>query len=515
MSDCLKDGQSAKLSCAQKRRSNNITAFIDAAYCRTSTEIQRDKGYSVPRQKELLTEHARTKGCGNLTFYIDDGHSSADLERPELVRLRRDIEAGRIRSLRVYSYDRLFRSLIELLSFINFVQKHKIEFISLKEQIDTTTPQGNLQLQIMGSLAEFERRQVVQRVQDAMYHKVRKGDFCGGQPAYGYRVKDKALFQHPEESKVVEVIYDKFIESKSIRGVTLWLNKNGHKTKRGKTWATATIKRILWNPLYMGIQTYGKRKGGAKTYAPEAEWMREKVRGLEPIISKEKFDKVQSLIKARAFKKPDRRGRVYILSGLLRCECGGRMGGYTHPDKRKKGRSYSYYKCNDHIHKGSCVCPGNSFTKEDLEELVLQEVNARVNLKFDAKEKASAQLDGEASSNQKRMQTLQANLRQLSSKKQKLLDLYSEDGIDKSGLKEAIARIDSQTNSTNEEINKLSLELDPREQDMRADVFSQLNDLKGELFNLSRKTKQTILQQVIKEIVVTRDHKVKVSIYEI
>ncbi|MFA5160608.1 MAG: recombinase family protein, partial [Candidatus Omnitrophota bacterium] len=85
----------------------------------------------MPRQKELLAEDARKKGGGILTFYVDDGHSSADLERPELVRLRRDIEDGKVRSLRVYSYDRLFRSLMDLLSFIKFVQKYKVEFISL------------------------------------------------------------------------------------------------------------------------------------------------------------------------------------------------------------------------------------------------------------------------------------------------------------------------------------------------------------------------------------------------
>ena len=490
--------------------------LIDAAYCRTSTEIQREKGHSIPRQKSLLAEDAKKDGCKRLTFYIDDGYSSADSERPAFVKLRKDIEAGRIRSLRAYSYDRLFRSLVDLLLFMKFIQENKVQFISLKEQFDTTNPYGKFQLQSLGAAAEFERSIVVQRVRDAMYHKVRKGDFCGGQPAYGYMIKKKKIYQHPDESKVVVIIYDKFIELRSFRGVVHWLNDHGYRTKRGQTWASATVKRILGNPIYMGIQTYGKRKGGAKTYAPESEWMYEKIRGLEPIISKEKFEKVQAIIKTRTFKKPDRRGRVYLLSGLIRCECGGKMAGYTHPDKRKPGRSYSYYKCHNHSSKGATICPGNSFVKDSLEDLVLREVKERVDLRFDEKDKASVvQLNDDAASNRNRMQTLEKNVQKLTSRKQKLLGLYSEGVIDKKDLKEAIVKIDSQIDTASEEMSKLSLELDPGEQDKRAEVFSRLNNLNGELFKLPRNVQQSILQQVIKEIHITRDHQVTISIYEI
>ncbi|MDD5292267.1 MAG: recombinase family protein [Candidatus Omnitrophica bacterium] len=245
---------------------------IQALYSRVSTDMQRDKGLSVPRQKEWLEEEAKKHGFIHFKHFADNGYSAASTNRPAFRDLLSKIEDGLMDAVVVYKFDRLARNVQDLLDFVDLLNKHSIKFISISENLDTTTPTGRLILTVLGSLAEWERSITVERVKDVMYDKANRGHFCGGQPPYGYDVKDKHLVINEIEAKIVRKIFDKFEEFRSFRKVVIWLNDRGYLTKRGQSWPSATVKRILISHVYKGYYTYGKRAGGSKVYLPQDRW---------------------------------------------------------------------------------------------------------------------------------------------------------------------------------------------------------------------------------------------------
>jgi site-specific DNA recombinase len=203
---------------------------ITALYPRISINFQKDEGQSIPRQKAFLKKEAQKLGLKNIQFFVDDGFSAKNTDRPQFQNLISKIKNGEVSTVMVYKYDRIARNLLDLLGFIELLKANNVEFISLKEKFDTSTPMGRATINILGSFAQFERETTVERVQDAMKSKHMAGEFTGGQPAFGFIIKDKKLFHHPEESAVVHLIYDKFEELGTFRGVCHDLNKRGYRT---------------------------------------------------------------------------------------------------------------------------------------------------------------------------------------------------------------------------------------------------------------------------------------------
>jgi site-specific DNA recombinase len=165
------------------------------------------------------------------------------------------------------------------------------------------------------------------------------------------------------------------------------LNKEGIITRKGATWATPSIARVLTNPTYIGKIWYGKRKtdlitGKLKKVAHD-KW--KIVAGEHKgIISEEMFNKVQKLLKQK-YVKPSRAEKAYLLKGLLRCGlCNGVMFGYTYHKKTPKGRvPYLYYRCQNTVQKGSSVCRGMNLSGGDIEKSVEKAIlNLARNEKF-------------------------------------------------------------------------------------------------------------------------------------
>ena len=107
---------------------------ISAIYIRVSTDAQREEGYSIDAQKEMLTAYCVSKGIKKYEYYIDGGFSGSNIERPELTRLIDDIKKGRINCVLVYKLDRLSRSQKDTLYLIEDVfNPNNVDFVSLNE----------------------------------------------------------------------------------------------------------------------------------------------------------------------------------------------------------------------------------------------------------------------------------------------------------------------------------------------------------------------------------------------
>ncbi len=490
-----------------------MTSKVTALYSRVSTDIQRDKGLSVPRQKEWLEQEVARKNLTRAEHFVDNGYSAASINRPAFSQLLARIADGSVGTVVVYKFDRVARNVRDLLDFVDLLSKHDVSFISLSENLDTTSPTGRLMLTILGSLAEWERSITVERVKDAMYHKADRGDFCGGQPPYGYDVKDKGLVINGAEAKVVRAMYTKFEEIRTLRGLTHWMNKKAYTTKRGQTWAATTVRRVLTSPPYMGYYTYGKRAGGSKVYLPKDKWTVRKG-DFTPIITEEQYERVQALVKQRRYIKQHRSGEFYLLSGLMRCtECGGSLCGQC--TSKQNGKSFSYYRCHNHISKGPNVCLGVSINKQNLEKVVLEKIQQYANLHFDEHdaEKVLERLKQDKPAEE--LKGVERNLNKMLGKQKKLLELFEDGAISKDLLVERMDNIAKDLEKLQTLRERLILDVNPKARDKRVTLLRRVKDLKGAFLKLTPRTQREILTELVKVIHVSTKDDIDIELYEL
>jgi site-specific DNA recombinase len=192
----------------------------------------------------------------------------------ELQRLFADIRAGRVNTVMCTALDRICRSVKGFLWFFEMLNEHGVEFVCLKQNYDTTTPQGKLFVTIMMALAEFERDQTAERNRDTTAARSERGLWNGGQLlGYDLDTDHKGnLIPNPEEVTLVNFAFDYYLEHGSIKDTVEGLNRRGYRTKayasrRGKfhpgvEFGTSSVQYMLKNPAYIGKKEIDKKTGG-------------------------------------------------------------------------------------------------------------------------------------------------------------------------------------------------------------------------------------------------------------
>lgn len=147
-----------------------------ALYCRVST----NNGQQSPEMQLLeLREHCQRRQWEIAAEYIDAGISGAKEKRPRLDQLMADAHRRRFDVVAVWKFDRFARSVSHLLRALETFRALGIEFVSLSEQIDTSTPMGKMVFTILGSVAELERSMIVERVKAGLRNARAKGKRLG------------------------------------------------------------------------------------------------------------------------------------------------------------------------------------------------------------------------------------------------------------------------------------------------------------------------------------------------
>ena len=130
------------------------------------------------------------------------------------------------------------------------------QFVAVTQEINTATSAGRMMLNILITFAQYEREVITERVRDKMAASRKKGKWVGGSVPMGYRVENKKLVVEPEEARVIQRIFQRFIEIQSPSLIAQELNKDGIRTKQGKAWDKPHIYRILSNHTYIGQVKY-------------------------------------------------------------------------------------------------------------------------------------------------------------------------------------------------------------------------------------------------------------------
>ncbi len=166
----------------------------------------------------------------------------------------------------VYKFDRLSRSMLDFLTMLDLFRRQDIAFVSVTQQFDTSTPVGEMTLNILLSFAQFERKLISERTRDKMSAARRRGKWTGGPPPLGYDVAPEGgrLVVNGEEAEQVRAIFDLYIEKRSLIAVAQELNRRGWRRKswttkdgrrrEGKSWDKASVHQTVSDPIYAGLQ---------------------------------------------------------------------------------------------------------------------------------------------------------------------------------------------------------------------------------------------------------------------
>jgi len=278
--------------------------------------------------------------------YSDLGFTGSNLNRPALINMINDIKEKKLDLIISYKIDRLTRSPKDFYELIELFEKYNINFISVTERFDTSTPSGRLLRNIMLTFAQYERELISERTKDKMLQRAQKGMWNGGTVAFGYKSENKKLIINNSDAKIVQTIYEQYIFGINVANIS-------RKTNLSKS----RIFTILRNPIYIGKIKYdGKLLHGNH----------------KAIISQELFDLAQQMHK-KCFKKI-RLNKSFLLSGLIRCkECNSYMTP-SHTNKKQNGKTkrYLYYRCTSTLKKEWDYCSTKQVNTNRLENYIFQ-----------------------------------------------------------------------------------------------------------------------------------------------
>ena len=466
-----------------------------ALYVRVSTTSQLEEGYSIEEQKAKLESYCDIKDWHIYKVYTDGGFSGSTTERPALEQLIKDAQSKLFDTVLVYKLDRLSRSQKDTLYLIEDIfLKNNIEFVSLLENFDTSTPFGRAVIGLLSVFAQLEREQIKERMQLGKLGRAKAGkSMMWAKTSYGYDYnKDTGTMTVNEyEALAVKEIYASYLAGMSI---TKLRDKINEEYPKQPDWSYRTIRGILDNPVYCGLNQY---KGQTFQGTHKA------------IISLDDFEQTQrELAKrqqtAKELSNPRPFQAKYMLSGLAQC-------GYCHaPLKvilgavRKDGTRFKRYECYQRhprktrgvtVYNDNKKCESGYYDMELLEHYVLTRIAQLQNDPDKIKE-----LFSDDASPAVDRQAIQKQIDSLTLKLSKLNDLYLDDRITLDELRAKSSDFIKQRTALEEEIKKASTD----KQAGRKDKIEKLLDASSVL-EMSYDNQKVIVRELIDKVQVTSD----------
>lgn len=454
-----------------------------ALYIRVSTLEQAQEGYSVGEQKERLIAYCKAKDWLIADIYVDGGYTGSNLNRPGIQKLIS--ETDKFDLVLVYKLDRLSRSQRDTLYLIEEVFRPKgVDFISMQESFDTSTPFGKAMIGLLAVFAQLEREQIKERTWMGRVARAKTGlHHGGGNIPIGYEYEDGKLIVNPYEAEQVRKIYEWYLAGASLKGITDRLQDEGYTNKYSSYNSWSSVRNILGNETYAGTLHFGD------IVVEDAH---------EAIISKEQFNAAQIL----RGKRQEQYGSTafqskHLLTGLLFCgHCGGRY--YL----RNTGK-YSYYACYSRTKqiKGMIKdpnCKNKIWKAQDLEPIIDAQIRELL---------SSPQMAAEVATNKaKPVPTtkntdIERRIHDIDKQISKLMELYQQDDIPPELLGDKINKLYNERTAL-----QSSLEPVVEPTAMPFDLIEELLSDAAQVWDFADEAqKKRIMQSLISRIVLTED----------
>lgn len=472
----------------QSRINDENKKWLFGVYGRRSFDDgENSESYTITNQKALIESFLQDKA--NIViedYYIDDGYTGTNFERPGFKRLMQDVINGRINGIIVKDLSRLGRNHKEVGKYIEEIFPiYDLRIISINDNVDSyLDPESisSLIVPVKNLMNENYSRDLSKKVASAYETMAKNGQFVAGTTPYGYMLdpedKHHLIIDH-NEVDMVKKIFEMALSGKGRPTICQYLNDNGilcrkeiqRRNKRKLTldpfeikseylWSTSTIGRMLCNETYIGnlvqLKTTRATFGGKKFITKdEKEYIRSE-NTHEAIISKEEFNKVQKIIKQnRKVKKSSSSTTNYsIFRGILKCaDCGRAM---TKQEDFRGKRQLSNYFCMSYLQVSKSCSPHKIKTSE-LENTVLEAIQLQVKLVIELEKSLSklflknnqSSIENEYKNNVKVAEIKISNLKE---KKRKSYEEWKFNKLEKKEFMNISKEIDSKISQLNEDI---------------------------------------------------------------
>ncbi|EZR76792.1 hypothetical protein W778_02254 [Staphylococcus aureus VET1103S] len=493
-------------------------------YARVSTEMQTD-GYSIQGQLNQLKDYCQFQGYEVVDEYTDRGISGKTTQRPELQRMLKDANDGKLDCIMVYKTNRLARNTSDLLTIVEELYKINVEFFSLTEKIEIASSTGKLMLQILASFSEFERNTIVENVYNGQRQRAIEGYYQGNLPLGYDKVPDskKELMINQHEANIVKYIFESYAKGHGYRKIANALNHKGYVTKKGKPFSISSITYIISNPFYIGKIQFAKYR----------HWSDKRRKGLNeepiiadgkhaPIIDKALWDKVQ-FKRQESRKKPQVHGKgTNLLTGIVKCpspKCGAAMAASNTTNTLKDGtkKRIRYYSCSNFRNKGSKVCSANSVRADVLEKYVMDQILEIIKSKKVLKqlvEKVNEKSQIDVSSLNHDIAYKQSQYEEIKAKMHTLTKTIEDSPDLDSVLKPTILSYQDELNQINNQIHQLEQDKQAEAPHYDADMIANiLQTIFKDINKLEKSQLKSLYLTVIDRIDIRRDEQHKKQFY--
>ena len=376
------------------RNKNNGGEKITALYCRLSRddELSGDSN-SIVHQKEILSAYAEKRGLGNTRFYVDDGYSGTNFNRPDFLRMMDDVNNGLVGAIIVKDMSRFGRDYIMVGYYTEIMlPQMDIRFIAVNDNVDSENQADNDFTPFRNIINEWYAKDTSKKIRSVLKAKGNSGKHLSVIPPFGYKKdpndKEKWIIDE-DAAQIVRKIYRLYLDGNTMGGIARKLTAEGIETpklyaeNRGikhykaatypEIWSRISVEYILSNYEYTGSTVNFKTK--RKSFKNKKQWIQSKedwavFEGTqEAIIDKETFETVQKMRGTkRAYTKFN---EVNIFSGLLYCaDCGGKMT----IRRRKEDRRKDAFICSTYRKKKKNLCTEHAIKVSALDQIVLQDI---------------------------------------------------------------------------------------------------------------------------------------------
>ena len=501
--------------------------YRTAIYCRLSKEDGNEESQSIQSQKEILTEYVEKQGWKIVDIYIDDGYSGTNFDRPDFKRLLKDIEIGRIDLVITKDLSRLGRNYIQTGFYTEeFFPEHNIRYIALNDGFDTFREEGSDFAPFKNIINEWYAKDISKKIRFTLDNKAKNGEPRNTVfPIFGYNYNEAyERIPDPDTSKIVQLIYRKYVECGSSTKVARFLKSNKIKTPRYYNavkfgynkdkvlkmsedklidWTPSGVRDIIERKEYLGYyitaqsksQNYKnkKRKANKDCYIFENRYA--------PLIDKETWEIANKLLKRT------RSGTIpmeeNVFKGLMFCgDCDGLLRFERRKDT-KQGYIYRYFCA-----RKNCAHT-NSIPVHNIQQIVKYELLELVKLilnKQDEFIKFSKQVDCKGkfikTDTEKEINKLVKRNNELDNYIQMLFEKSATGIIPTSTFEMMMNKYKKEKDVVEQEIKELtrmqSKELTAQTNEEKALFF--INQLKG--INENNVLSTQIIQRVIKKIYV-------------
>lgn len=375
-----------------------------AIYARVSTD-KKEQAESIPAQiqslkKWIIEESKKDKEdiYKLQEVYEDKGFSGSNFNRTSFIKMKEDIELGKINMVLTRDLSRFARNYITAGYYLeDYFREKGVRFVSVLDNVDTINEVDDI-VPFKNILNEMYIKDCSRRTRDGLKQRMIRGSSIASKPPYGYKFEQvynenvksiKLVPKNDETTKVVRIIFKLYIKGFGMGKIATYLNNRAIAPpsasidyfNRGKfkLWNSNTIRYILTNPKYAGIMVQGRWKKVSYKIkkvrrTSKDEWI---VGGkFNGIVSKETFDTVQELIRKRSKKFRYKGSNIHLFSGVLMCnECGGSMS--------YRGK-YKGYKCTN-SQMGGGRCTAHSVKEDYLIDIIKNDLRRYVNDKENTK----------------------------------------------------------------------------------------------------------------------------------